>query len=319
MTNDKKTIYILGHNYTYTDVDSIISSIVLADMIKRQGYLAEPVIINPDAISQNNREIINCIGGLNLPKLKAVEEVINNPIILVDHNNPLYSYGFFLTETEPEKPVFKLAAPILCVDHHYDEGFPANNKIIDIVGSTCTLLAEMTMVDEKFELSDLNAKALVYGIVSDTKGLKSSAVCERDMNAIYYLYNNYEINVELNKVIDQVLGVTDDVSKMNVDQILKNSLKEYCNGNIGIAVIEVSNDDYTEKIKEIKERAVYTKYPLYILMILKHHTDETLIYYFDKKGIFPDEERISGLLSRSQDVLPHVLIRMFYENYLNQN
>jgi len=41
-------------------------------------------------------------------------------------------------------------------------------------------------------------------------------------------------------------------------------------------------------------------------------------YYFTLT-IFPDEERISGLLSRSQDVLPHVLIRMFYENYLNQN
>ena len=48
-------IYVLGHNYAYTDVDSIVSSIVLADMLNQKGCPAEPVIVNPKAIGPTHR------------------------------------------------------------------------------------------------------------------------------------------------------------------------------------------------------------------------------------------------------------------------
>jgi len=65
-------IYVLGHNYPQTDVDSIISSIVLADMLNQKGRPAKPVIINPNAINQVSIDIIGRIGGLELPELETL-------------------------------------------------------------------------------------------------------------------------------------------------------------------------------------------------------------------------------------------------------
>jgi len=298
-------IYVLGHNYPQTDVDSIISSIVLADMLNQKGRPAKPVIINPNAINQVSIDIIGRIGGLELPELETLEEVINYKIVLVDHNNPLESYGFCLTNKAPGN-ISTIKMPILCIDHHADSGYPAKVKVIERVGSTCTLLTEI-LRNDNIRLSDLLVRALVYGIVCDTKGLKSRKTCQRDRKAINYLYNNYKIRVAINKVIEHVLAFTDILS-MDIEQILSNSLKEYDNGNIGIASIEVLNDDYMTRLEEIKERAVHTKYPLYILMILKQHKNETLVYYFDRKyHVFPEVERYEGLISRSQDLVPYVL------------
>ena len=62
----KKMIYVLGHNYAYTDLDSIVSSIVLAEILNKKGCLAKPVVINPSAIGQESIDIINHIGELAL-------------------------------------------------------------------------------------------------------------------------------------------------------------------------------------------------------------------------------------------------------------
>lgn len=299
-------IYVLGHNYAQTDVDSIISSIILAEILKEKGYTAKPVIINPNAIGQESKDIINRIGELSLPKLVAVEEVITYEIALVDHNNPVESYGVHPDSKTPYGVPLITKTPLLCIDHHIDSGYPAKIKIIERVGSTCTILAEIVK-GNNIELPDIYAKSLVYGIACDTKGLKSRKTSQRDYKAISYLYKHYKIDVSLEKIIENVSTFT-DVLNMDTKRILRNSLKEYNNGDIGIASIEVLNDDYKIKMEEIMKEASHTKYPLYVLMVFRQHKGETLVYYFDKKyHKFPEMERYDGLISRAQNLVPYIL------------
>lgn len=305
----KKMIYVLGHNYAYTDLDSIVSSIVLAEILNKKGCLAKPVVINPSAIGQESIDIINHIGELALPELVSINEIIKNDIALVDHNNPMESYGAHISNMAHEGVHLIDKTPVICIDHHVDAGYPAKIKIIERVGSTCTILTEI-IKKENIKLSGLLARALVFGIACDTKGLKSRKTSDRDREMIEYLYNTYKIGTELENVLNFVLTST-NVLNMTTDQILRNSLKEYCGGSIGIACIEVLNDDYMQRLEEIKKAASKTKYPLFILMIFRQHEGETVVYYFSKKpNLFPKMQRYDDLISRAQDLVPYVLDRL---------
>lgn len=289
-------ILVTGHNYSYTDVDSLISSIILSEILNWKGLNSKPVLINKNAIQQSSTDIIRKIGDIKFPEVVSKEDIINNDIALVDHNNPLESYGTLGISKIPE----------ICIDHHTDSLSEAKVKIIKRVGATCTIIAQM-IKEENIPISDLYAKALVYGIACDTKGLKSRKKCQEDLDMIDYLYENYNIDVELDVIVNHVL-ITTDVLNMTIDQILRNSLKEYLGGRIGIAAIEVLNDDFNLRIEEIKEKGWNTKYPLYIFTIFKQHTNETIIYFFDKRyKCFPKEIKYSSLISRAQDLVPYVL------------
>lgn len=270
-------ILVFGHNFSYTDIDSIASSIALAYILKAKGKDSKAVIINKDAIQDSEKNIISQIRGLQLPEFASKEMILNNEIAIVDHNDPDESFGALgINKT-----------PVFCIDHHLDTGIKADEKIIKKVGAAATLVAQLAK-DNKIKLPDSIAEALVFGILCDTKGFKSKKTTQEDKDMVEYLYSAYHIERSVQEIILLVILDT-DISNMTIEEIMNNDLKEYNNDLVGIASMEVTDDDFLLRIDEIKKEGWNTKYELYVFMLFKFHKDETTVYYFDKKyKCFPD-------------------------------
>ncbi len=288
-------ILVFGHNFSYTDIDSITSSIALTYILKAEGKDAKAVIINKDAIQDSDKNIILQIRGLEIPEFVSKETILNNDIAIADHNDPDESFGAIgINKT-----------PVFCIDHHLDTGIKAGVKIIKKVGAAATLVAQLAK-DKGIKLPDSIAEALVFGILCDTKGFKSKKTTQDDKDMVEYLYSAYNISKTIEEIILLVIADT-DISNMTIEEILNNDLKEYNNDLIGIASMEVTDDDYLLKIDEILKEGWNTKYELYVFMLFKFHKDETTVYYFDKKyKCFPDIKNYNSIISRGQDIVPEV-------------
>ncbi|NMC56942.1 MAG: hypothetical protein GYA50_06965 [Eubacteriaceae bacterium] len=288
-------ILVFGHNFSYTDIDSIVSSIALAYILKAEGKDAKPVIINKNAVQDSEKNIISKIGGLEIPEFVSKDMVSDNEIAIVDHNDPDESYGAIgINKT-----------PVFCIDHHSDTGIKADVKIIKKVGAAATLVAKLAK-DKSIKLTDSVAEALVFGILSDTKGFRSKKTTQDDKDMVEYLYSAYHILKSVEEIVAIVI-VDTDINNMTIGEILNNDLKEYNNDLIGIASMEVTDDDYLARIDEIKKEGWNTKYELYIFMLFKFHKNETSVYYFDKKyKCFPDIKNYKSIISRGQDIVPEI-------------
>lgn len=290
---------VLGHNYSYTDLDSLVSAAVFAEIWTALEQPAKAALLNPKGLKESTLKIMKIIGDIEIPETVTKEELENSDLILVDHNDPEESYGKLGVKQ----------APYMIIDHHQDIGLPAKHKIIEPVGSTCTLIAEMSKT-KGVRLTDRQARALAFGIASDTRGLKGRKTSERDIEAVDYLYREYAIPESVEVIAEMVLQPI-DVQKMSVKAILGNSLKEYLNGSIGIAAIEVADESYRQRLGEIMDKARQTSFDLYIFVILKNHVSQTEIFYFDRTfGLFPERECRSGLLSRAKDLVPEIMAKI---------
>ena len=294
---------VIGHNYSYTDLDSIISSVIFAEIWTALGHPSKAVLINPKGIKESTINILEHIGNIEIPKIVLKTELENSDLILVDHNNPEESYGKLgINQT-----------PYMIIDHHLDIGLSPVHKMIERVGSTCTLITEISKA-EGIRLTERQARALAFGILSDTRGLKGRKTSERDIKMIHYLYKEYIIYESVETIAEMILKPT-NIQMMSINDILRNSLKEYQNGSIGIAAIEVADDSYKERLEEILNKGPQMGYGLYILMIIKYHVQETEILYFDRDFLlFPKRERRNGLVSRGQDFAPEILERIHDSN-----
>jgi len=290
---------VMGHNYSYTDLDSIISSVIFAEIWTVLGHPSKAVLINPKAMKESTIQILKHIGNIEIPEIVSKTELENSDLILVDHNNPEESYGKLgIRQT-----------PYMIIDHHQDIGLSPVHKIIERVGSTCTLITEISRA-EGIRLTERQARALAFGILSDTRGLKGRKTSERDILMIHYLYQEYTIFESVESIAEMILKPI-NIQMMSINDILRNSLKEYQQGSIGIAAVEVADDSYQERLEEILNNGNQMGYKLYILMILKYHVQETEILYFDREFcIFPKRERRNSLVSRGQDFVPEILERI---------
>ncbi len=294
-------IYCFGHGFPYTDIDSLTSSILLEHYYKKSGYEAEAVYVNQSSLRESTIEIFK-LSGLDMPRLITPEELLREDVefAMVDHNDVMESFGQYQIDKEV----------LICVDHHTIQG---NLKAKEIrfrkVGATATLIAEMCF-DKNIALNDMLARAAVLGIISDTMGLKNVKASDADRKMVDTLYEKYDIGISFEelseKTVSQVL-----IKNMTIERILTNSLREYAGGKVGIAQLFALNDDYKHKIDEIKKAAWDTKYDLYIFAFHIQKENKSVVYYFDKKyNIFPAYEEYHRMISRSKDLLPHVLTQL---------
>lgn len=288
-------VLVTGHNFAYTDVDSIVSSVALAHVMRSSGQEAEGVIVNKDAVLTDTKEILSLVKGFNWPVFADKARLERESIALVDHNNVMESIG--------QLGVIK--KPVLCIDHHMDTGLEANRKIIKRVGACCTILTEIIR-QNSIAIDNTLAQALAVGIICDTKGLKSRKKCSKDIEMLDYLYSNYRMERTVEEITGAVLTVT-DVRNMTDEQLTRESLKEYWDRKVGIATIEVMDDYYKSRLDGIIEECRKKPYDVFAFMIYRLHTEETHVYFFDRKyGVFPFCKTYNALISRSQDIIPYI-------------
>jgi inorganic pyrophosphatase/exopolyphosphatase len=289
-------IYVFGHNFPYTDVDSIVSSVAFAQLLVAAGQPAQAVLLNPEGLKQDTLEVLGKLEGFSWPCLVTKDKLLIGEFALVDHNDPMQSYGFLGIDK----------IPLYCIDHRPDAGFALGEKQIDMVGATSTLIAER-FISEGVKFTPLLAKALIYAISTDTRGLKIK-VDQRDHAVIDYLYSTYSVDVPLD-IVKRDTVIAQDVSKMSIEEILNSSLKEYMDGRIGVAMLDIDKDEYVMRLNKVLAMAGEgTRYNLFVLMVNQLHKDNTIVYYVDRSfGCFPLQENFGQLISRSQDLIPSII------------
>lgn len=298
-------IYCFGHCFPYTDIDSLIGSVLLKEYYLLQGKEAKAVYFNKDAMRESTIEIFK-LSGLEMPEYVTKEELENENIdfAMVDHNDIMESFGYLDIEKEV----------LLCVDHHtIQPDLRAREIRFKKIGATCSMIAEM-FFERDLEFTDELAKGCVLGIISDTMGLRNAKTSARDIEIVDYLYESYNIDVSFDDLVYKSVNQV-EFKNMTIDRIITNSLREYNDGKVGISQIFVLSDDYKERISEILEAGKKTKYKLYIFALHIQKENKSIIYYFDKKyNIFPTFEEYDRVISRSRDLLPRVLTQIRLRN-----
>ena len=236
--NMNKTL-IFGHKNP--DTDTIMSSLVMADLEKKMG--------NNDAVAcrlgEPNKETEY---ALNYFKVEAptlidgVEEGI--PVILVDHN-----------EFTQSADGIENAKIMKVVDHHRICNFQTAEPLFYMaqpVGCTCTILYELYKING-YEITPSMAGLMLSAIISDTLLLKSPTTTPKDEKAIAALADIAGVDVNVYGL--DMLKAGTDLSSYSAEELIALDAKNVnINGNNVIAaqVNTVSIDDVMKHQAEIE-------------------------------------------------------------------
>lgn len=298
-------IYCFGHCFPYSDIDSLVGSVLLKEFYLLQNIEAEAVYFNENALRESTIDIFR-LSGLDMPLLVKKEDLENDDIefAMVDHNDITESFGYFNIDKEV----------LLCVDHHtIQSNLKAREIRFKKIGATCSIIADM-FIDKGLKFTDELAKGCVIGIISDTMGLRNAKTSPRDREIVKYLYKNYNIDIGFKELVEKTITQV-MFRNMTIDRILSNSLREYNGGKIGIAQIFALNKEYKERIPEIIVEGNKTNYELYIFALHIVKENRSIVFYFDKRyNIFPAKEEYNRVISRSRDLLPRVFNQIRLRN-----
>ena len=125
-------IYCFGHCFPYTDIDSLIGSLLLEQYFRNQGKEAEAVYFNENCLRQSTIEIFE-LSGLQMPRYVTKDELANDNIkfALVDHNDVMESFGQYGIDKEIE----------ICIDHHtIQSNLKAREVRFKKIGAACSMI-----------------------------------------------------------------------------------------------------------------------------------------------------------------------------------
>ena len=243
----RKTIYIYGHKNP--DSDSIISSIALADYLKKFNNVDN---IIPCRIGKLNKETKFILNYFKIePPLLISKISPTNKIILVDHNSFSQSLDF------------KNANIVGIFDHHNITELDWSNSTTIMYrawGSTCTIIYELYK-KKNITISYQIAGLLLSGIISDTLFLKSNSTTKEDIDAFNYL--SKFIQIDTTKYGKDLLLAGTNYSDLSEYDIINLDSKAYIvNGHqIQIAIINSVNINelLVRKKKILKEMIKFNK------------------------------------------------------------
>lgn len=228
-----KETLIFGHKSP--DTDSIISSIVTADLEKRM----KNENIKPCRLGNINKEteyVLNYF-GVEVPELiESVSE--ENSVILVDHN------GFAQSANGIEK-----AKIIKVIDHHNISGFETKDPIFYIsqpVGCTATILFEIYKISG-YEIDKTIAGLMLSAIISDTLLLKSPTCTPKDIIAANELANLADL--DMNTYGLEMLKAGTDLSGYTPEELINIDSKAFTVKDTNIQIAQVNTVSIEDVLK----------------------------------------------------------------------
>ncbi|QUH22197.1 DHH family phosphoesterase [Alkaliphilus sp. B6464] len=288
-----KRVLVIGHKIT--DVDSYISSILMANLLKKEGVNAKAILL----IDYNNVDDITklVVEKLRCEKLDREDVFDSDLLFLVDHNNPFESYK----EARPNQIIG-------IVDHHQDEKTNAIFKRVEAAGSTTKIIYDIYN-ELKYELSYEDKIKILYSLAVDTCALMSSKAKNEDKELAQKLIK--ELNISMDTIKKDTIFET-DLSKSPYG-LLKNGFKEYdINGlRIGSCYVEYFGDTY-EKIKKIDKIMKEMKkivlndvnFNGYVLIFKDFQMGKTRVYNIYNKKII--KMTFNYIASRGSTIMPIV-------------
>jgi nanoRNase/pAp phosphatase (c-di-AMP/oligoRNAs hydrolase) len=193
-------IYVLCHHNA--DPDSICSAYGIQQLAKVLNVSANPVIVAPGGISRLSKKIILAL------KIEVLE---NSPITDIDtivmvDTATLHQLGEWSTKVESSKK------PIIFIDHHpphpSTSGFSTIQIIDESASSTCEIIYQL-FVDLGFSVTKKIAKALLLGIVYDSRHFKIAT-----SKTLYSVAKLLEINGPIQQVIELLSTEIDQSEKV---------------------------------------------------------------------------------------------------------
>ena len=259
-----KKVYIIGHHKP--DADSIISTVLLSNILKEIGIDAVPSIRDNNII---DKELINdYIEG----KLEVIDDYNNKYFILVDHNN---------LDGIPKDNV------IASIDHHR-----ITNEVEDLIeieyASTALLIYDL--FKNKYNFNNKEKELIGLSVLSDTEYLTSSRFTKEDKK----LYDELNINLDVNNLKKKYFKTTN--FNNDISSNLKEDYKEYNrNGNIiRRSLIKSYSKEkelfYDSYIEEMNNNNID------LLIWCDYESNKTYIHYNDLDIIFPYFTTSSNLI-----------------------
>ena len=233
-------------------------------------------------------------------------------MILVDHN-----------EIEQSPPGAEEIPVIEVVDHHRIGMMPTAVPIRftgDVVGSTCTLVAQMYRSAGE-RLTPEMAGLLLGGVVSDTLALKSPTTSDMDLRICEWLEKLSGVNRDdlMNELlrIDSALAVKPALEVISVDR------KDYSDGKIKFALSQVEETNLellTHRLEELTSEITRViddeKLDFFGLLVTDAVRGNSEFLAFGDNGIIrniPYQRKengiflLPGVLSRKKQLLPQIL------------
>lgn len=226
-------ILVFGHKSP--DTDSIMSSIVMADLEK---YLGNDTGV-ACRLGEINKETAYALNHFNAEAPKYIENIEEGTsVILVDHNE------FTQSVNGIEKAKIQKV-----IDHHRICGFQTAEPLFymaEPVGCTSTILFEIYKTNN-IEINPTIAGLMLSAIISDTLLLKSPTTTIKDIKAVEELAKI--ANVDYKTYGLDMLKAGTDLSDFSAEELLKIDAKSVdMNGN-KVKIAQVNTVDIEDVLK----------------------------------------------------------------------
>lgn len=229
MINNKTLIF--GHKNP--DTDSILSSIVMANLENELGNEAIPVRLGK--INKETEYVFNYLQIERPEEISDIEDGQN--VILVDHNECTQSANNIAN------------ANILKVVDHHTMNFVAPYQLYyraEPVGCTATVLYKMYK-EYDVEISKTIATLMISSIISDTLLFKSPTCTKEDKIVAEKLANIAEIDLEVYG--KELLKAGTDISEFTPEEVINIDSKLFEKGGKKFKIAQINTADLDDVFK----------------------------------------------------------------------
>lgn len=270
-------LYIVGHKRP--DVDSVISTILLHEILKSKGIECYPCFLDSGyEIDEYNKKMIDDCTDINVKTIS-----LNNDYnyILVDHNDPTQSVGF------GKKIVWG-------IDHHKNSNILSNI----VIGNTCScslLIYKYFKNDYSFSNEE---KFMIYmASLADSLFFKGSRFSDDDKELITELGYDLDANEMFKKYF-----IPTDLSQ-GLDDLFRHVTKSYNYKGVKFDSLVVKTYNEYEYLKQDFEKKIKDR-PNFLGVWIDF--DREMSYaYFNFNGMVK-EFMYDFLASRAATVIPDV-------------
>jgi len=301
------SLYVIGHKNP--DTDSVAAAIGYAELLKRRGKDAVPLIAGE--INKGTKLVLEKF-GIEKPALAHMIDFPEASVVLVDHNEAGQWADNLVKEHVTE-----------LIDHHRFGDFSSAMPIYvrtQPVGSTSSIITKMYQECEEVPEKRV-AGLMLSAILTDTLMFRSPTTTDFDRDMAKYL--NEIAVIDMMKHAGEVFAAKSDISDMPLIDVINKDFKEFHfndHAKVGIAVFETVDatgplarkDEFVTELAKVKQsnKLDYLLFAIVDIVkqvanfiILSEKEQELLEHVFCGK-VVDGVMSIEGLVSRKKQMVP---------------
>lgn len=301
------SLYVIGHKNP--DTDSVASAIGYAELLKRRGKDAVPLVAGP--INKGTKLVLDKF-GIEKPGLAHMLDFPESSVVLVDHNEAGQWADGLIKEHVTE-----------LIDHHRFGDFSSAQPIYvrtQPVGSTSSIITKMYQECEEKPDKSI-AGLMLSAILTDTLMFRSPTTTDFDREMATWL--NDIVVLDMKKHAEEIFEAKSDISDMPLIDVINKDFKEFhfnSHAKVGIAIFETVNatgplarkDEFIVELKALK-KSKKLDFMLFAIVdiinevahfVISSGEDAALLDHVFRGEMKDDILTIPGLVSRKKQIVP---------------